>query len=271
MNLIFLRYFVDSYRIKSLTKAAKLNNVSVTAISKGIKSLEDSLGYTLVDHQKNQLVFNKQADRIYNQAIDILESVNNLGISTDIGPKRIRIGLIHSLATGRLSRLIAQLAEEIDLNISICNPTEMENLYSRYLIDFGISLKREVSNLSQTIILHEGNFNLYESNEVKLKNKVLYITPDWPEVDELKKIMNEKDLKQLKICVIDSWDAIYSAVKKGGGIGLLPDYFKINNNKIKQVKKNDYKFKYFIVLKYHNSFYDEVLFKKFKYRFVNTK
>lgn len=271
MNLIFLRYFVDSFRMKSLTQAAKLNNVSVTAISKGIKSLEENLGFSLIEHQKNQLIFTKDADRIYNQSIEILDSVAKMSHSTPAGPKKIKIGLIHSLATGRLSRLIAELSQSLDLQISICNPTEMENLFGRYLIDISVSLKREQPTNSQSIVLHDGEFSLFESTEIRKKREILYVTPDWPEVESLKKSKNFIEFSQYKICVIDSWDAIYSAIKKGGGVGLLPDYFKINNKKIKKVRDFEFSYPYNVVLKYQNSFYDEQLFEKFKLRFKNVE
>ena len=61
---------------------------------------------------------------------------------------------------------------------------------------------------------------------------------------------------------------IYSAVKKGGGVGLLPDYFKIGNSKIKTTRLSSYSYPYYVVLKYHNSSHDEELIKVFKQAFV---
>lgn len=267
MNLYFLKYFTDTYRLKSIALAAKLNNLSSTAVSKGIRSLEDSLGLELIEHKKNQLIFTKSADRIYNDALEILSKVSSLTDNLTVAPQTTKIGIIHSLATGRLSKVISHLSETKDIQVSIGNPTEIENLFSRYIIDMGITLKRELPQNSSDVILHEGSFHLYESTEVSKKKQVIYLTPEWPEVLSFKKNSDLFINPQYKICVIDSWDAIYSAVKKGGGIGLLPDYFKIGNSKIKKSRLSSFSYPYCVVLKYHNSSHDEEMFKMFKARF----
>lgn len=267
MNLYFLRYFTDTYRLKSISLSAKANNVSKNAVSKGIKTLEESLGIELIKHKKNHLNFTKQADRIYNNSIEILNKVSDLSNEFKPMHQKTKIGVIHSLATGRLSQVISDLSEKMDIEVLIGNPTEIKNFFSRYLIDIGITLKRDKEIGHNETCLHKGNFELFQSSDSSVRRKIIYLTPDWPEVEAFKKSCELYIDPSIKICVIDSWDAIYSAVKKGKGYGLLPDYFKISNKKIKQTKVSSFKFSYSIVLKYQNNFNDSDIVKSFLERF----
>lgn len=267
MNLYFLKYFTDTYKLQSISLAAKANNVSNTAVSKGIKSLESSLNLGLIHHKKNQLIFTKEAERIYSKSLDVLSRVSDL--SDDLSPvvTTKKIGIIHSLATGRLSQVISDMSELMDIQVLIGNPTEIKSLLSRYIIDMGITLKRESSLGANEIMLHKGQFSLFESTISKAKKEIIYMTPDWPEVSAFRKESKLLLDSKYKVCIIDSWDAIYSAVKKGKGYGLLPDYFKIDNKKIKKAKVSNFKRSYNVILKHQNNFYDEEIFSAMKKRF----
>ncbi len=270
MNLNFLRYFIDTYKLKSVSKASAANNISRTAISKGIKNLESSIGINLIDHKKNQLIFTKDADRIYKQALRVLDEAGLLSKKLESTQKVIKFGIVHSIATGLLADFISISSIDYNIEVLIANPTEINSLLNRYLIDFGVSVSRDSKVYGNEVILHKGFFKLYESADNKYSKKTLYITPDWPEVLELKKKISDFKSKGFDICVIDSWDAIYSVVKKGRGIGLLPDYFKINNKKIKVSRSINFKFSYNVLLKHQNSFYNDNLFKELRSKFASN-
>lgn len=52
-NLTFLRYFFSAGQAKSISKAAKDNFVSQSAISQAISKLELTLNKQLITHEKN--------------------------------------------------------------------------------------------------------------------------------------------------------------------------------------------------------------------------
>lgn len=253
MNTDYLKYFSDAYELKSLAKSAQLNNVSRAAVSKAIKNLENKLDLSLIHHKKNQLNFTKDAEMIFDRSLEILNKVSNLSGEKEIS-NILKLGIVHSLATGRLSDFICNTALDRKVQLFVCNPTEIKNLLSRYIIDFGITIRREEEMNQNEITLHNGTFGLYESSENRNKKQNIYVTPDWPEVVAFKNKI--EFIKNYQICVIDSWDVIYSAVKKGKGYGLLPDYFKLKNKKIKKVTRINYDYPYRVSLQHQNSFFD---------------
>ena len=54
MNLYHLKYFYDSARLGSMTKAAKLHRIGQPAISKGIQNLEATFKKVLISHERNR-------------------------------------------------------------------------------------------------------------------------------------------------------------------------------------------------------------------------
>ena len=53
-NLTFLRYFLSAAQSKSISKAAKENFVSQSAISQAIRKLETALSKQLITHEQNR-------------------------------------------------------------------------------------------------------------------------------------------------------------------------------------------------------------------------
>lgn len=53
-NSTFLRYFLSAAQFKSISKAAKENFVSQSAISQAINKLETALSKQLITHEQNR-------------------------------------------------------------------------------------------------------------------------------------------------------------------------------------------------------------------------
>ncbi len=65
MNLNHLKYFFDSATAQSLSRAAQQNRVSQSAISQAIRSIENSLDCSLIEHKRNRFqdwVLNRDVD-----------------------------------------------------------------------------------------------------------------------------------------------------------------------------------------------------------------
>lgn len=56
MNFRKMRYFIDVVRLKSMTKAAKENNITQCAMSQQIKAIEEELDTLLLIRGRNEIV-----------------------------------------------------------------------------------------------------------------------------------------------------------------------------------------------------------------------
>jgi len=67
MNLRQLRYFYDTARTQSLTKAAQLHTVPASSVSAAIRRLEEELGVELFDRTANRIVLNAKGKVFANE------------------------------------------------------------------------------------------------------------------------------------------------------------------------------------------------------------
>ncbi|MBQ7624576.1 MAG: LysR family transcriptional regulator [Clostridia bacterium] len=65
MELLQLRYFLESAKYESFSQTAKLYFVPVTSVSASVKRLEKELGQELFDRRANRIVLNERGRRLY--------------------------------------------------------------------------------------------------------------------------------------------------------------------------------------------------------------
>ena len=73
MNLNQLRYFVSVARLRSFTKAAEFHFISQAAITQQIKSLEETVGFALLDRKKRPIELTPAGNVFYREARAILD------------------------------------------------------------------------------------------------------------------------------------------------------------------------------------------------------
>ena len=66
MELLQLRYFLETSKNQSFTKTAEKYGVPTTSVSASIKRLESELGVKLFDRTANKITINKNGERLKN-------------------------------------------------------------------------------------------------------------------------------------------------------------------------------------------------------------
>lgn len=153
MNLITLQYFIDVYETLNFSKAATKNYVSQTAISFQIKSLETELGTRLFLRNQKPIKATEQADFLYKQALDILQSwkftKKNINLLNE-RPLRFAFTLHGGAA------LLTELMSKID----------SEKL--SFKLDF---LPLSSGNASEAVSQHQADIAIISSHELKSVQK----------------------------------------------------------------------------------------------------
>ena len=83
MDIQHLKYFVEVAKQRNFTKASQILLVSQPSISKMVKSLEDELKVTLLDRSERQIQLTDAGVIVYEQAIKILQSVEDVYASVN--------------------------------------------------------------------------------------------------------------------------------------------------------------------------------------------
>ena len=122
-----LQTFVSVVRTRNFTAAADALNVTPSAISKQISSLEERLGVRLLNRTTRSVSPTEAGQMFYQHCENILESINEaekLVTDFDVAPRgRLRITAMSNFGRRELARILSDFSREFpdisfDLHIS---------------------------------------------------------------------------------------------------------------------------------------------------------
>ncbi|MXP42036.1 LysR family transcriptional regulator [Altererythrobacter soli] len=110
MELRQLRYFETVAKERNFTRAAERLGIAQPPLSRQIKALEDEMGIVLFDRQTRPVRLTEAGRVFYEQAAQILSSVEQLRESMSrirsVQQKRFVIGVVGSIMYGEMPRII---------------------------------------------------------------------------------------------------------------------------------------------------------------------
>jgi LysR family transcriptional activator of nhaA len=120
LNYHHLRYFREVAREGNLTRTAEKMNLSQSALSSQIKTLEDRLGHPLFDRVGRQLILTEvgrialdHADRIFKTGEELVATLQ--GDRSDMPP--LRVGALSTLSRNFQLRFLAPALETPDVSV----------------------------------------------------------------------------------------------------------------------------------------------------------
>ncbi|MBL7671005.1 MAG: LysR family transcriptional regulator [Bdellovibrionaceae bacterium] len=234
MNLVHLRYFYDSARLNSMTKAAELHRVGQSAVSKGIQNLEATFRKDLISHQRNRFQLTDNGEVVYSYCEKIFTATDELKdvlFQQLIPAGEVRFACQSSMAESSfLSSVVKTVSEKypsISLKLMLGRTDIVRDWVQYGVVDFGISLDNvELAGL-KAHLLKRGFFYLISGNKDKgsLQHDGILHTESKPEVQALRRMYQARYHERMKSqMVIASWSVIKRFAICGMGVGFVPDY-----------------------------------------------
>ena len=254
-----LKIFHTVAEASSFTKASTILNLSQSAISRQIQSLESDLKVQLFERHARGLVLTENGEYLFNSAHEVISKLKDVE-SNLIGHKdklsgKLTVTTVVSFGT---TWLTPRIKEFMDLNPGI----EIELIFNGKELDLAtreadvaIRMRRPKQlNLIQKKFV-DFNYHIYGSNEYLEKNgyprslkdldKHKFITygkgapspvynPDW-----VLKIGAKDGKKRKSVMKVNSVYGLLLAVQSGVGLAALPDYIVYNKNGISKVLPNE--------------------------------
>lgn len=261
MNIHHLKYFYDSARLGSISKAAEVNLVGQPAISKAIKGLEQELGTKLINHKRNQFLLTDEGTNAYRYSLDVFKAIEKFRDSIQqendfIG--EVRFACQSSMAESPfLSNAIKAITDKypaIVPHLSLGRTDLVRSWLADGIIDFAIVINNtDFRNFNKQKIA-EGNFNLIKSKSYqgKWKQDGILMTEQKKELLQLQQKFSTLNNFALKSKMkIGSWGVIKNFSLQGVGVGFVPDYLikkEIANAELSYVEKNKYSIPYEVIL-----------------------
>lgn len=266
MDIHQLKVFIHVFKNRNFSKAGKELYLTQPTISEHIKTLENELNIKLFDRIGKTVIPTKDAEILYDSAIEIIEKIDKLKDSiqkiksTPSG--NLFIGASSIPGTYILPELISQFKKkypEILINLHISDSKSViENLISGQILLGFVGTKINNNKIEYTPFMDDELIVACSNSFIK-KNT---ISPsdliEFPFIlreegsgtrKEMEKWFNEMGIKieKLKIvCIISSTDAVKQAVKKGLGISILSVNSikdELECKKLKAIKISNYSMK----------------------------
>jgi len=251
MNYTQIRSFNAVTKHRSFTKAAKILNVSQSAISEQVKSVESRFkiklfirngsGISLTDYGKKLYDITKDIDDIREQALNLLKSSNRLTSGT------LNIGTVAPIHLMPILSKFSKKYPKINCNIVFGNSVQIKEKLLKKEIDIGILA--DINDQSQLYSkpLVRDKLLLFASikNTIsKIKSisfkDIVNETFIVREKGSQTRALVEKELLHLgikkKLYTIGSREGIFEAVKNNMGVGFVYSTEKIALPKVNFVK-----------------------------------
>ena len=262
MNYTQIRSFNAVTKHRSFTKAAKVLNVSQSAISEQVKSVESRFkiklfirngsGILLTDYGKKLYDITKDIDDIHEQALNLLKSSNRLTSGT------LNIGTVAPIHLMPILSKFSKKFPKINCNIVFGNSVQIKEKLLRKEIDIGILA--DINDQSQLyskplvrdkLLLFASIKNTISKTKSISFKDIVNETFIVREKGSQTRALVERELLHLgikkKLYTIGSREGIFEAVKNNMGVGFVYSTEKIklpNVNFVKLTNTNFYATEY---------------------------
>lgn len=231
-NITFLRYFYSAGQANSISKAAKENFVSQSAISQAISKLEVSLQKQLITHEKNRfqlttdgVLLLEKCKQIFTVFSDIEDAFNE---EEGIYKGKLSFACTHSFALSLLPSHLSKLSQMwkgIEPVLRFGHTGTVVELVKKGEVDFGIVLDNDDFSAFHSKEIYRGEYRLYRAKQIA-ENSIdrFILSEERKEILLLKQYLQKLGIKINTCMEISSWEVIASLTEQGLGIGFLPDY-----------------------------------------------
>lgn len=231
-NVTFLRYFFSAGQAKSISKAAKENFVSQSAISQAISKLEMTLGKQLITHEKNRFqlttdgaILLEKCKQIFTVFSEIEDAFNE---TEGVFKGKLSFACTHSFALSFLPPHLSQLSQvynAIEPILRLGHTGTIVELVKKGEVDFGIVLDNEDFSAFHSYEIFKGEYRLYRAKKLlkQAMNKFI-LSEERKEVSLLRQHLHDSGVEMNTCMEVSSWEVIASLTEQGLGIGFLPDY-----------------------------------------------
>jgi DNA-binding transcriptional LysR family regulator len=250
-----LRIFHAAAEAGSFTHAADRLHLSQSAISRQVSSLEQDVGVALFNRHARGLILTEQGEILFRTAHEVLMKLENaqakLAESKETPTGKLRVTTTVGLGTGWLSARVQEFVELYpDLQVQLILDNEELDLNMRQA-DCAIRLRQpQQPDLIQrrlfTVHFHAyaapayiARFGKPESVADLDNHRIVNFGEPAPaylkDINALEKIGRMDGDPRPAIFQINNLVSVMSAVQRGIGIGLLPDYLIEKESNLVQV------------------------------------
>jgi DNA-binding transcriptional LysR family regulator len=241
MQIESFKVFCDLAETESFTRAAQINNVTQSAVSQQISSLERQFKSLLIERSKKKFRLTREGQVLYeyskqiNQTYDSMH--NRLQEIKDIISGTIRVATIYSIGLHDLPpylKKFLKLFPTVNVHVEYRRANQVYEDVLGNVVDLGLvayptrDSKLDIVALRKDtlVLICHPNHPLAKSKSVKLSQlageKFISFEPDIPTRKAIDRILKDHDVEVETVMEFDNIETVKRAVEIEAGISIVP-------------------------------------------------
>ena len=241
MQIESLKVFCDLAETESFTKAAQINNVTQSAVSQQISSLERQFKSLLIERSKKKFRLTREGQVLYEFSKQIIQTYDSLHSKLqeikDIISGTIRVATIYSIGLHDLPPYIKKFLKNyptVNVHVEYRRANQVYDDVLSNVVDLGLVAYPMRESKLETVSLRKDPLVLIchpqhpfaKAKSVKLKSlagqKFIGFEPDIPTRKALDRILKESDVEVQHVMEFDNIETVKRAVEIDAGISVVP-------------------------------------------------
>lgn len=242
MQIESLKVFCDLVETESFTKASQINQVTQSAVSQQISSLERLFDSLLIERSKKNFRMTREGEVLYDYGKQIVQAYNLMHSKIeeikDIVSGSVRVATIYSIGLHELPPYLTKFLRShptVNVHVEFRRANQVYEDVLGNVVDLGLvsypekNPKLELTPLWKdklVVICHPQN-PLAKKKSIKLaeiagKNFVAF-EPDIPTRKSIDKILKGHRVSVNNVMEFDNIETVKRAVEIDGGISIVPE------------------------------------------------
>src|SRR5690349_1555092 len=242
MQIESLKVFCDLAETESFTKAAHVNNVTQSAVSQQISSLERVFKSLLIERSKKRFRLTREGQVLYDYSKQIISTYEALGSKLqeikDVISGTIRVATIYSIGLHDLPPYLKQFLKAyptVNVHVEYRRSNQVYEDVIGNAVDLGLvafpvrDSKIEIYPLRKdplVLICHPAH-PLAKNKSVKIKalsgQKFIGFEPDIPTRRALDKLLKDHSVHVQHVMEFDNIETVKRAVEIDAGVAIVPE------------------------------------------------
>lgn len=241
MQIENFKIFVDLVETKSFSKAARLNDITQSAVSQQARSMERQFRALLIDRSQKQFQLTREGERVYEASREILGRYEKLNCELlemkKVVSGLIRIATIYSIGLHELPPYIKRFLQEYPAVNCRVEYRRSNLVYEDVLqgaVDFGLvafpQKLRSIDIVSfredRLVLVVHPQHPLAKETEIDLVqlagSRLISFDPDIPTRKAIDKILKDHGIHMETAMEFDNVETVKRAVEIDAGVAIVP-------------------------------------------------
>jgi DNA-binding transcriptional LysR family regulator len=241
MQIESLKVFCDLADMENFTKAAQVNNITQSAVSQQISSLERQFKSPLVERSKKRFRLTREGQVLYDYSKQIIQNYdslqNRLQEIKDIISGTIRVATIYSIGLHDLPPYLKEFLKTyptVNVHLEYRRANQVYEDVLSNVVDIGLVAypsrdpKIELVPLRKDtlVLICHPHHPLARSKSIKLSalagQKFVAFEPDIPTRKAIDKVLKDHNVEVETVMEFDNVETVKRAVEIEAGVSLVP-------------------------------------------------